>query len=126
MARPMRRLTDNTVGFRTDPEVASRALHSSIGPDETFVAERELATMQNDVQTALRQKTHLAALGTAVARVNYDLRGTLSSALLVSDWLEDSKNPTVKSITPRIISSIERAVSLFTETQSRRQRTAVP
>ena len=60
----------------------------------------------------------LAALGTAVARVNHDLRGTLSSALLVSDWLEDSKDPAVKSITPRIISSIERAVSLCTETLS--------
>ncbi|MED6311261.1 MAG: hypothetical protein VX624_15375 [Pseudomonadota bacterium] len=60
----------------------------------------------------------MAALGMAVARVNHGLRGTLSSALLVSDWLEDSEDPAVKSITPRIILSIERAVSLCTETLS--------
>ena len=118
MVRPMRRLTDNIVGFREDSEDASRALHPSKRPDEIGVAERELAAMQSDVQTALRQKTHLAALGTAVAKVNHDLRGILSSALLVSDRLEDSKDPAVKSITPRIISSIERAVSLCTETLS--------
>ena len=118
MVRPMRRLTDNIVGFREDPEDASRALHPSKRPDEIGVAERELAAMQSDVRTALRQKTHLAALGTAVAKVNHDLRGILSSALLVSDRLEDSKDPAVKSITPRIISSIERAVSLCTETLS--------
>ena len=118
MVRPMRRLTANTVGFREDPEVASRALHPSIGPDEICVAKRELAAMRNDVRTALRQKTHLAALGTAVARVNHGLRGTLSSALLVWDWLEDSKDPAVKSITLRIILSIERVLSLCTETQS--------
>ena len=46
MVRPMRCLTDNTVGFCEDPEVASRVLHQSIGPDEICVAERELATMQ--------------------------------------------------------------------------------
>lgn len=114
----MRRLTDNIVGFREYPVDASRASHPSKRPDEIGVAERELAAMQNDFRTALCQKTHLAASGTAVAKVNHDLRGTLSSALLVSDWLENSKDPAVKSITLRIISSIERAVSLCTETLS--------
>jgi len=118
MVRLMRHLTDNIIGFREDPVDASRASHPSKRPDEIGVAERELAAMQNDVRTALCQKAHLAALGTAVAKVNQDLRGTLFSALLVSDWLEDSKDPAVKSITPRIISSIERAVSLCTETLS--------
>ena len=92
------------VGFREDPVNASRASHPSKRPDEIGVAERELAALQNDVRTVLCQKTHLATLGTAVAKVNHDLRGTLSSALLVSDWLEDSKGPAEKSIAPRIIS----------------------
>ena len=92
------------VGFREDPVNASRASHPSKRPDEIGVAERELAALQNGVRTVLCQKTHLATLGTAVAKVNHDLRGTLSSALLVSDWLEDSKGPAVKSIAPRIIS----------------------
>ncbi|MBT5495814.1 MAG: HAMP domain-containing histidine kinase [Alphaproteobacteria bacterium] len=118
MVRPMRRLTDNIVAFRENPEDASRAFHPNERPDEIGVAERELASMQSDVRNALKQKSHLAALGTAVAKVNHDLRGILSSALLVSDRLETSQDPEVRRITPRIISSIERAVSLCAETLS--------
>lgn len=118
MVRPMQRLTENIVAFHEDPEDASRALRPSRRGDEIGVAERELASMQDDLRGALRQKTHLAALGTAVAKVNHDLRGILSSALLVSDRLESSKDPSVRRITPRIISSIERAVALCTETLS--------
>jgi len=118
MVRPMRRLTENIVAFHEDPENIRHALRSSHRSDEIGVAERELAAMQDDLRAALRQKSHLAALGTAVAKVNHDLRGILSSALLVSDRLETSKDPSVRSITPRIISSIERAVSLCTETLS--------
>ena len=64
MVRLMRRLrTDNIVGFRENPEDASRAsVHPlSKRPDEIGVAERELAAMQSAVRTALRRKTHLAA-----------------------------------------------------------------
>jgi signal transduction histidine kinase len=118
MVRPMRRLTENIVAFHEDPEDIRHALRPSNRSDEIGVAERELAAMQDDLRAALRQKSHLAALGTAVAKVNHDLRGILSSALLVSDRLETSKDPSVRSITPRIISSIERAVSLCTETLS--------
>jgi len=118
MVRPMRRLTENIVAFHEDPENIRHALRPSHRSDEIGVAERELAAMQDDLRAALRQKSHLAALGTAVAKVNHDLRGILSSALLVSDRLETSKDPSVRSITPRIISSIERAVSLCTETLS--------
>ena len=116
MVRPMRHLTGAIVAFRQDPEDESRALSPSARADEIGVAERELSAMQDDVRSALRQKTHLAALGTAVAKVNHDLRGILSSALVVSDMLESSNDPSVRSITPRIISSIERAVALCTET----------
>lgn len=118
MVRPMRRLTENIVAFHDDPEDESRAFHPSARGDEIGVAERELASMQDDVRAALRQQSHLAALGTAVAKVNHDLRGILSSALLVSDRLETSQDPSVRRITPRIISSIERAVALCTETLS--------
>jgi len=118
MVWPMRRLTDNIVAFHENPEDASRAFHPNERPDEIGVAERELASMQSDVRNALKQKSHLAALGTAVAKVNHDLRRILSSALLVSDRLETSQDPEVRRITPRIISSIERAVSLCAETLS--------
>ena len=76
------------------------------------VAQRELAGMQQRLRAALREKEHLTALGTAVAKINHDLRGILSPALLISDRLEDSDDPEVKRVTPQLVASIERAISL--------------
>jgi len=116
LVRPMRRITANIVEFRDDPEDARRSIRASDRSDEIGIAERELADMQEDLRGALRQQSHLAALGTAVAKVNHDLRGILSSALLVSDRLETSADPDVKRITPRLVTAIERAVALCAET----------
>ncbi len=116
LVRPMRRITANMTAFRENPEDASRVMRPSGRRDEVGVAERELADLQNGLRAALRQRAHLAALGTAVAKINHDLRGILSSALVVSDRLEDSDDPEVRHITPTIISAIERAVSLCSQT----------
>jgi signal transduction histidine kinase len=72
--------------------------------------------MQRGLRAALRQKASLAALGTAVAKVNHDLRGILSSALLVSDRLETAQDPEVRRVAPQVINSIERAVALCSDT----------
>jgi signal transduction histidine kinase len=116
LVRPMHRITANMTAFREDPEDASRVMVPSGRRDEIGVAERELAGMQKGLREALRQSSHLAALGTAVAKINHDLRGILSSALVVSDRLEDSEDPEVRRITPTIVSAIERAVALCSQT----------
>src|SRR3546814_4486896 len=54
--------------------------------------------MQARLRDDLTRKAHLAALGGAVAKINHDLRGILSSALLVSDRLESSDDPEVRQI----------------------------
>ena len=76
MVRPMGRITQSMVSFRDDPEDVSANLPSSKRRDEIGVAQRELAVMQNDLRLALRQKTRLAALGAAVAKINHDLRNS--------------------------------------------------
>lgn len=116
IVRPMRRITENMVNFSADPEDVTRVITPSRRRDEVGVAERELADMQQALGQALRQKDHLAALGTAVAKINHDLKGILSSALLMSDRLEMSEDPDVRRVTPTLISSIERAVDLCKET----------
>jgi len=45
-----------------------------------------------------------------VAKINHDLRGILSSALLVSDRLESSDDPEVRRIAPGILDALDRAV----------------
>lgn len=116
LVRPMRRITESMTAFREDPEDPQRILVSRDRSDEIGVAQRELASMQGALRAALRQKARLAALGTAVAKINHDLRGILSSALVVSDRLENSEDPEVRRVTPTLVSAIDRAVALCSDT----------
>ena len=116
LVRPMRRLTANMVGFADKPEDESRIIKPGQRRDEVGRAQRELAGLQRGLHGMLRQKAHLAALGTAVAKINHDLKGILSTALVVSDALENSEDPQVKKISPTLISAIDRAVALCGQT----------
>jgi signal transduction histidine kinase len=116
LVRPMRALTQNMTAFSAAPEDESRIIVPSSRGDEIGVAERELFAMQHGLRAALRQKAHLAALGSAVARINHDLRNILSSASLMSDRLAHIEAPEVKRIAPVLVRAIDRAVTLCTET----------
>jgi len=116
LVRPMRRLTASMIEFRQDPEDASRMIRASRRSDEIGVAERELAVMQETVRRALGQRARLAALGTAVAKINHDLRNILATARLVTDGLTASAAPEVRRILPRLIDAIDRAAALCTRT----------
>jgi signal transduction histidine kinase len=72
--------------------------------------------MQTELRQALQQREHLAALGTAVAKIQHDLRNILASAQLASDRLATSKDPTTQALAPRLVSSIDRAIALATNT----------
>ena len=118
MVRPMRRLTESMMRFREDPEDASRLLKPSRRRDEIGVAQREFADMQQGLRAALQQKTRLAALGSAVTKINHDLRNILATASLVSDRLDHSHDPEVRQMTPTLVAAIDRAVGLCTQTLS--------
>jgi signal transduction histidine kinase len=116
LVRPMRHITRAMVRFRDNPEDASRIVTASARPDEIGIAERELASMQRDIYGSLQQRSRLAALGTAVAKIQHDLRNILSSAQLASDQLAKSADPSVQRLAPRLVSSIDHAVALATNT----------
>jgi signal transduction histidine kinase len=116
MVRPMQRITTNMIEFRDDPEDASRVVAASRRTDEIGVAERELAVLQKTVRAALGQRARLAALGTAVTKINHDLRNILATARLVTDGLTLSAAPEVRRVAPRLLDAIDRAVALCTGT----------
>lgn len=116
LVRPMRRITDSMTEFRQDPEDASRRIAPSGRNDEIGRAQNELAMLQETVRQALGQRARLAALGTAVSKINHDLRAILATARLVSDGLADSAAPEVRRVAPRLIEAIDRAVALCTNT----------
>ena len=116
IVRPVRRLTQNMIEFRNNPEGAAPNGASAQRRDEIGLAQREFATMQEDLRLALRQKTRLAELGAAVSKINHDLRNILATAQLVSDRLVVSGDPEVRRATPVLLKAIDRAISLCTQT----------
>ena len=124
--RPMHRLTANMVTFREAPENPARIIVPSERSDEIGIAERELGAMQRDLASMLQQKSHLAALGLAVSKINHDLRNLLASAQLFSDRLSGISDPTVQRFAPKLMNALERAIAFCQSTLSYGQVTEPP
>ena len=116
VVNPMRRLTEAMVRFRVNPEDPSRIHVPSGRGDEIGLAEHELGTSQREIYGFLQQKTRLAQLGAAVAKIQHDLRNILSSAQIASDRLSASEDPVVRRIAPRLVGALDRATALATDT----------
>ena len=116
LVKPMQRLSANMMAFADMPEDRTRVIQPKPRSDEIGIAERELQSMQTQLQSMLQQKTHLAALGLAVSKVSHDLRNMLTSAQLISDRLGEVKDPTVQRFAPKLISSLDRAISFLNQT----------
>jgi signal transduction histidine kinase len=116
LIKPISRITRNMIAFGENPEDPARAISPSRRIDEIGVAERELADMQGQLTSLLRQKSRLAALGLAVSKINHDLRNMLSSAQLISDRMGSIPDPTVQRFAPKLINSLDRAIRLCSDT----------
>src|SRR5436190_1974471 len=120
LVRPMRRITANMMRFRDDPENPARVIAVSRRQDEVGLAERELAGMQRDLASMLQQKSHLAALGLAVSKINHDLRNLLTSAQLFSEGLTSLPDPRVQRFAPKLMRALERAMAFRLWRRARR------
>jgi signal transduction histidine kinase len=113
---PLQRITRHLARFRERPEDALQDLVPSRRSDEINIVEWEVAGMQRAIRAALLERTRLAALGAAVARVNHDLNNMLASAMLISDRLETAEDPRVQDLARRLLATLERASRFCTET----------
>ena len=77
-----------------------------------------IGAMQRDLTSMLQQKSHLAALGLAVSKINHDLRNLLASAQLFSDRLASVPDPNVQRFAPKLMQSLERAIAFCQSTLS--------
>jgi len=112
LVRPIRRITVSMERFRARPEDPAARLSPSGRRDEIGRAEVELTRMQADLLVALQSQARLAALGSAVAKINHDLRNMLTSAQMASDRLATSGDPKVAQAMPRLERALDRAVKL--------------
>jgi signal transduction histidine kinase len=112
LVRPIEAIVENMASFREDPEDRARVIVPTSRVSEIAVAETALADMQTQVREALRERARLAALGEAVAKISHDLRNILASAQLAADRLEHSRDPGVRTLGPKLIGAIDRAIRL--------------
>ncbi|WDR02215.1 HAMP domain-containing sensor histidine kinase [Devosia algicola] len=123
---PIRRVTQNLIGFRQAPENATLILAPSTRRDELGIAERELAAMETDLFSMLRQRRHLADLGLAVAKINHDLRNTLTSAQLLSDQVATLDDPKVQRLAPRLVTTLDKAIGFAQSVLDYGRESAIP
>ncbi|MDD2869517.1 HAMP domain-containing sensor histidine kinase [Neomegalonema sp.] len=114
---PARRLATGVAAFRADPEHAEPFPDEPLAPGaEMAEVERGFSALQSELRMALKQKSRLADLGEAMAKISHDLRNTLTSAQLLADRLERSQDPVVRQIAPKILRSLDRAADLSAQT----------
>lgn len=116
IVRPVKRLTANITAFDADPENAGGILVPSGRGDEIGAAEQSLAAMEKSVRDLLSERRRLAALGAGISKISHDLRNILASAQLMSDRLAKSEDPSVRKLSPRLISALDRAITLSRDT----------
>ena len=116
IVKPVKSLTQNITAFEADPDHAGRILVPSDRSDELGQAEKSLAAMERSIHELLNERRRLAALGAGISKISHDLRNILASAQLMSDRLARSDDPSVRKLSPRLISALDRAIVLSRDT----------
>ncbi|MCO4316929.1 HAMP domain-containing histidine kinase [Phyllobacterium sp. 21LDTY02-6] len=107
---PIQRMTTNMLEFAQAPDDPQRIITPDEREDELGIAQRELSSMQRQLQRTLAEQKHLADLGLAVSKINHDMRNILASAQLMSDHLAHSSDPAIQRFIPKLVRTIDRAV----------------
>ncbi len=112
LLRPIGRVVGHMRAYAAAPEDARLVISPTASVTELREAEEALQSMQTQLTGALRQRARLAQLGSAVAKISHDLRNILASAQLFADRLEETEDPLVRRMAPKIVASLSRAISL--------------
>jgi signal transduction histidine kinase len=114
--KPIKGVVDHMQAYAKAPEDARLIIMPNAGVTELREAEEALASLQTQLTGALKQKERLAQLGGAVSKISHDLRNILTSAVLFTDRIDASEDPTVRRLAPKLVNSITRAVNLCEST----------
>ncbi|HHW78697.1 MAG: HAMP domain-containing histidine kinase [bacterium] len=115
LLRPVGRLTAQLAAFQADPYHTPPPRPTSRA-DEIGALQRSLATMEVEVQTALKREARLAAIGGAVARIHHDLKSILATVSFTSARLADAADPRSRQLAELLAQSVRRAVHLCAST----------
>ncbi|MCH8465359.1 MAG: HAMP domain-containing histidine kinase [Roseinatronobacter sp.] len=113
---PTQRVIRSMSAYAQAPEDVSRIIIPQSRIHEIREAEEALNQMQTELTGLLRQKDRLAQLGGSVARISHDLRNMLTTASMLADRMEMSKDPSVQRAAPKLVGSLSRAINLCEST----------
>ncbi|HSF92677.1 MAG TPA: HAMP domain-containing sensor histidine kinase [Paracoccaceae bacterium] len=116
LVRPISNVVGAMLRYQENPEDVRNIISVTAKIKELQAAETALHDLQTRLNASLRQKERLAALGSAVAKVSHDLRNILTTAQILGDRLENSKDPTVARTAPKLLGSLDRAINLCEQT----------
>lgn len=116
LVRPIKRITQSIIDFGHDPHRSANMIVPSNRTDEVGIAETQLLQMQQELQSTLREKNRLAALGLAVSKISHDLRNMLSSTQMISDRLQNIDDPSVARLAPKLEVALDRAINFCVRT----------
>jgi signal transduction histidine kinase len=116
IVRPLQHVSAEMVAFRRNPEDETIRPLPVRRADEIGIVDREFDILQRELRASLLQKTRLAELGTAMSKINHDLRNMLATTQLLTDKLARSNDPKVRELAPVMFASIDRAVKLCADT----------
>jgi len=116
LVAPISRVVQSIAAYKDNPEDISQIIEPRAGITELHAAEEALREMQIALSTSLKQKDRLAQLGGAVAKISHDLRNMLTTAQLLADRMEASRDPLVRRTAPKLVNSLTRAVNLCEST----------
>ncbi|MEO0387156.1 MAG: HAMP domain-containing sensor histidine kinase [Pseudomonadota bacterium] len=116
MVLPIKRVVSHMTDYRDDPEDARRIIRPTSKITELREAEVALADLQTQLTGSLRHKERLAGVGGAVSRISHDLRNILTTAQLLADRLDTSRDPAVARVAPKLLGSLDRAINLCERT----------
>ena len=112
IVRPIKKLAKGLADFRENPELRRANLKPGRRQDEIGQLQREFYDMKQSVRASFKQRERLATLGTAVAKINHDLRNVLTSAQLISDRLAMDKEERVAHMGQRLVRAVDRGIKL--------------
>jgi signal transduction histidine kinase len=113
---PMQRVIRSMSAYAQAPQDVNRIMTPQSRIRELREAEEALNQMQTELTGLLRQKDRLAQLGGSVARISHDLRNMLTTASMLADRMELSKDPSVQRAAPKLVGSLSRAINLCEST----------
>ena len=112
VARPLALLVETINEFSVNPTVVAPIPKEVSASPALREAATALEELQRSTLRELRQRERLTDLGVGVAKINHDIRHSISTGMLVMDRVLDTQDPRIRRAATIVKASLENAEML--------------